>query len=183
MRVKAERARRNWFGAQVRHARVWLLGVLMCILVAPAAAQPSAKSVLILNTFSDLSLDNVNYIESAMRAHVPGPVNFYVEYLESWRLGDDGYERAILNTLEHEYAGQKLDLALPVSYPALQFILKFRDRSFTRIRYGRSIWSRSQRTSYLKRWLPSHPRPSFCFSHPHKNPFSRRWESTTYSPW
>ena len=130
MRVKAERARRNWFGAQVRHARVWLLGVLMCILVAPAAAQPSAKSVLILNTFSDLSLDNVNYIESAMRAHVPGPVNFYVEYLESWRLGDDGYERAILNTLEHEYAGQKLDLALPVSYPALQFILKFRDQLF-----------------------------------------------------
>jgi PAS domain S-box-containing protein len=132
VRVKAECARRNWFGAQARHARVWLLilGVLLSILVAPAAAQPDAKNVLILNTFSDLSLDNANYIESAMRARVPGPVNFYVEYLESWRLGDDDYEKSISNTLKHDYTGQKLDLALPVSYPALQFILKFRDQLF-----------------------------------------------------
>jgi PAS domain S-box-containing protein len=132
VRAETECARRNWFSAQGRHAGVWLLnlGVLWCILIAPAAAQPSAKSVLILNTFSDLSLDNANYIKSAVRARVPGPVNFYVEYLESWRLGDEGYEKAISNTLEHEYAGQKLDLALPVSYPALQFILKFRDQLF-----------------------------------------------------
>jgi PAS domain S-box-containing protein len=132
VRAKAERAGRNWFGVQGRRTGVWLLnfGVLWCILNAAAAAQPNAKSVLILNTFSDLSLDNANYIKSAVRAHVPGPVNFYVEYLESWRLGDEGYEQAISNTLKHEYAGQKLDLALPVSYPALQFILKFRDQLF-----------------------------------------------------
>ena len=132
VRVKAERGRPNWFGTLGHQTQVWFtaLVVLICILVAPAAAQPNAKNVLILNTFSDLALDNVNYIKSAMRDRVPGPINYYVEYLESWRLGDDGYENAVSNTLKLEYAGQKLDLALAVSYPALQFLLKFRNQLF-----------------------------------------------------
>jgi PAS domain S-box-containing protein len=132
VRVEAERGRPNWFGTLGCHTRVWFttLVVLLCILVVPAAAQPNAKNVLILNTFSDLALDNVNYIKSAMRAHVPGPLDYYVEYLESWRLGDDGYEKAVSNTLKHEYIGQKLDLILAVSYPALQYLLKYRDQLF-----------------------------------------------------
>jgi hypothetical protein len=85
VRVKAERGRPNWFGTLGHQTQVWFtaLVVLICILVAPAAAQPNAKNVLILNTFSDLALDNVNYIKSAMRDRVPGPINYYVEYLES----------------------------------------------------------------------------------------------------
>lgn len=119
-------------GTQRRHARgkFLILIIFLCIFVAPAETPPNVHSVLVVNTFSDLSLDNVNYIESAMRARGPGTLNFYVEYLESWRLGDAGYEEAVFKTLEHEYVGQKLDLISTVSYPALQFVLKYRDRLF-----------------------------------------------------
>ncbi len=132
VRVETERVRSSWFGNRGRHTRVRLaaLVVLLCILVSPVAAQPNAKNLLVLNTFSDQSLDNANYIKSAIRERIPGPVNFYVEYLESWRLGDDGYEKAVSNTLKHEYVGQKLDLVLAVSYPALQFLLHYRDQLF-----------------------------------------------------
>jgi PAS domain S-box-containing protein len=109
--------------------------ILLCALTSPAFGtdrppEKDVKNVLIVNTFSDLSLDNVNYLKSAMRARVPWPVDYYVEYLESWRLDDDGYENAVFNTLEHEYVGEKLDLISVVSYPALQFVLKYRDRLF-----------------------------------------------------
>jgi PAS domain S-box-containing protein len=138
LRIEPEQpGRATWFGGYGLYAPVWhrVLVLVFCSLIAPATAQPDAKSVsgksvLVVNTFSDLNLDNVRYIESAMRARVPGPVNFYVEYLESWRLGDAGYEKAVFQTLEHEYVGQKLDLVSAVSYPALRFVLKYRDLLF-----------------------------------------------------
>jgi PAS domain S-box-containing protein len=132
VQAKAECGRPIFPDAQRRHARrgFLILIIFLCIFVAPAETLPNVHSVLVVNTFSDLSLDNVNYIESAMRARGPGALNFYVEYLESWRLSDAGYEEAVFKTLEHEYVGQKLDLISTVSYPALQFVLKYRDRLF-----------------------------------------------------
>jgi PAS domain S-box-containing protein len=132
VQAKAESGRPILSGTQKRYARVEfsILIIFLGILLAPAQTLPNAHSVLIVNTFSDLSLDNVNYIESAMRARGPGTLNFYVEYLESWRLGDAGYEEAVFKTLEHDYRGQKLDIISTVSYPALQFVLKYRDRLF-----------------------------------------------------
>ena len=109
VQAKAESGRSILSGTQKRHARgdFLILLIFLCIFVAPAETLPNVHSVLIVNTFSDLSLDNVNYIESAMRARGPGTLNFYVEYLESWRLGDAGYEEAVFKTLEHEYSGTR----------------------------------------------------------------------------
>jgi len=133
LRIEPEQPdRATWFSGHGRCARIWIVVfvIALCSVVTPAKAERDAKNVLVVNTFSDLSLDNVQYIESAMRARIQGPVNFYVEYLESWRLGDTGYEEAVFKTLEHEYVRQKLDLVSAVSYPALQFVLKYRDLLF-----------------------------------------------------
>jgi PAS domain S-box-containing protein len=124
----------TWFDTRGLRAfsRLAILCLLVCsrVLAADPPPRQDVKKVLIVNTFSDLSLDNVNYLKSAMRAHVPWTVDYYVEYLENWRLGNEGYENAVFNTLEHEYVGEKLDLISTVSYPALQFVLKYRDRLF-----------------------------------------------------
>jgi PAS domain S-box-containing protein len=72
--------------------------------------------------------------------------------LEGQRFDDEGYERGVFETLQHTYAGQKLDLVMAESYPALQFVLKHRDELFPgvpivfwgvnikRIAVGQKMW-------------------------------------------
>lgn len=127
---------RKSFQVWEQHTRFRLLVAvcgLACVIRAPlarAADAPPPKNVLVLYSFSKREVFNSQLLESTVRAHVSGPVNFYIEYLESQRFGSSAYENSISNTLQQTYARQKFDLVIVAVSPALRFALKFRDRIF-----------------------------------------------------
>ena len=123
----------RWSGTRAPGSYVWVaaLAILLCMLTGPrAVAEPNAKNVLVLYPFSDRSVNSPAPLETSVRMHSRQQVNFYVEYLESRRFGDDAYEKSVVETLKDTYAGQKLDLVIPASYPALDFAVKHRDVLF-----------------------------------------------------
>lgn len=107
-----------------------LLCLLLIVCVPPLSAvdinAEAAKNVLVLYSFSDPGLfDPLDNLKAAVRAHVQAPVNFYVEYMETQRFADPGYEKSLSNTLRYAYGVKHLDLVIVVSYPALRFLMKY----------------------------------------------------------
>jgi len=118
----------------------WVLALLpftffleLAVFVSSAASQeePSAKNVLVLNSFTDRnSFPELEPLEASVRAHLSMPVNFSVEYLESTRFGDDDYRGSVSEALRHAYSTPKTDLIVVASYPALRFVLDYREHIF-----------------------------------------------------
>jgi PAS domain S-box-containing protein len=112
-----------------------LFAIVFCISITRyAVADQNTKSILILYSFSRANLvdnlDGEETLKSALRARAPWQLNFGVEFLESRRFTDPGYENTVVETMEHTYRGQKFDLVMPESYPALEFAVKHRDELF-----------------------------------------------------
>jgi PAS domain S-box-containing protein len=133
VRVETVSDRSSWFGARPLCAHVWvtILGILLCLVSSAAAAEQNAKNVLVLYSFTDDSIfGSVGLLASSLRARVPGPVDLYVEHLETLRFEDIDYEKSVVETLRHQYTARKLDLLIVAAYPALQFALRYRDELF-----------------------------------------------------
>src|SRR5580704_10206559 len=111
---------------------VWfvVLGLLLCVLVRPAAGAPSAvKNVLVLHNWNSLP-QSWALMESTVRARVPGQINFYTASVENPRFDDEVYRDSLAETLRRGYTGVKLDLVIASTYPVLQFAMQYRDRMF-----------------------------------------------------
>jgi PAS domain S-box-containing protein len=112
----------------------WFL--VICTLAWTCSAQlcfadsPPAKNVLILFSFSERKLLDIELLKSNVRSHLSVPVNFYVEYMESQRFENRDYQKSLSESLRVVYAKEKLDLVIVIAYPALQFAAEFRDRIF-----------------------------------------------------
>ncbi len=134
MRVAKGPAYPTWFGVRVFLRRKWLLVVVFALLALTRSATASAgteKNILVLYSFSERSVTMpIDSLESALRAKVSFGLNFYVEYLEAQRFADNGYRKGLVDALRGTYGGQKLDLVITESYPALQFALEHRDELF-----------------------------------------------------
>jgi PAS domain S-box-containing protein len=103
------------------------------VIISPTVSQepPSPKNVLVLSSFTDRnSFPELEPLKATVRARLSMPVNFNVEYLESTRFGDEGYRRSISETLRHAYSEPKTDLIVVGSYPALRFVLDYRQQMF-----------------------------------------------------
>lgn len=125
--------------AKLAPMRRWALLVIftffpeLAVFILPAASQeePSARNVLILNSFTNRdSFIELEPFKASVRAHLSMPVNFNIEYLESTRFGDDGYRRSVSEALRHAYSKPRIDLVVVGSYPALRFVLDYRERMF-----------------------------------------------------
>jgi PAS domain S-box-containing protein len=119
--------------------RRWALPVIftffleLAVFILPAASQeePAARNVLILNSFTNRdSFIELEPFKASVRARLSMPVNFNIEYLESTRFGDDGYRRSVSEALRHAYSKPRIDLVVVGSYPALRFVLDYRERMF-----------------------------------------------------
>jgi PAS domain S-box-containing protein len=112
--------------------RLAVLGFVTCMAAYPISlvAQAKARNVLLMFTFYERDQTQLNAIEAAVRAHVPGPVNFLVEYLESPRFEEKPYRDSLAEMLQQEYEGKKPDLVLAASEPALRFAVQYRDTMF-----------------------------------------------------
>ena len=112
--------------------RVWFvaIGVLFCVLIQPVAAEPmSEKNVLVLHNWSSLPA-SWSLMESTVRAHVPGQINFYVATVENPRFDEETYRESMAETLRRGYGGVKLDVVIAATDPVLRFALRYRDKMF-----------------------------------------------------
>ena len=113
------------------HTCGWsVLGILLCVLVPPAAAaQPAVKNVLVLHNWANLP-QSWALMESTVRARVPGQINFYTASVENPRFDEEAYRESLAETLRRGYSGVKLDLVVAATYPVLQFAMQYRDKMF-----------------------------------------------------
>ena len=129
----ADWSRMRRFGEKgIRLLSPVVAGVLLCLGVSSALAQPNAKNVLILFHIPEPVLDPayVNQIESLLRSRVPFPVNFYMEDMEATRFDDKDYQQNLKDSLRHTYRGRKLDLVMLSGYPSLDLVLGNRNELF-----------------------------------------------------
>ncbi len=108
-----------------------VLGIVLCVLIRPAAAgePPPVKNVLVLHNWADLP-QSWALMESTVRARVPGQINFYTASVENPRFDQDEYRESLAETLRRGYGGVKLDLLVAATYSVLQFAVEYRDKMF-----------------------------------------------------
>ena len=99
--------------------------------VSFAARPVPPKTVLVLFSFTDRAAQGgLGSLKSTTRSLVDAPVNFHVEYLDAHHFEAPGYQKALSESLASVYGREKIDLVIPVFYPALQFALDHREEIF-----------------------------------------------------
>jgi len=109
----------------------WLAVLISALCVfgaASVAAQKAGKNVLVLS--GGPGRVSINQMQSSLRAHFRGPVNFSIVDLENPRFNDDSYHQHLAEALRAAYSGEKIDLILAVMTPSLQFAVQYRDKIF-----------------------------------------------------
>ena len=113
------------------HLRLAFLGILLYVLTGSAiATQTNPKNVLFLYTGYDANRENLLLTESAVRAHVPGQVSFYVTSLEIPRNGQEAYQESLAEVFRRKYGGVKMDVVVASSRSAIEFAVRYRDKIF-----------------------------------------------------
>jgi PAS domain S-box-containing protein len=116
---------------------VWLtiISIFLCLISGPrAAAQPKARNVLIVFSFSNRGVySGLVDLKSRMQGAVPWPIDFYVEYLEGRRFDDKDYEKNLTDDLQRKYHDLKLDLVVVENDPALEFVIRHREELFPEV--------------------------------------------------
>jgi len=77
-------------------------------------------------------LPEILAVEDAIRPALDpdGEVSLYTEYLDLARATDEQYERQVIALLREKYASRRVDLIMPVAFPALRFFLSHRAELF-----------------------------------------------------
>ncbi len=69
-------------------------------------------------------------IRSTFEPAVTSGIDFYTEYLDLGLASEDPSERLLMRFLRQKYQGRKVDLVIPVAFPALHFFLQHRAELF-----------------------------------------------------
>jgi PAS domain S-box-containing protein len=75
----------------------------------------------------------VDQIESTLRKSSAGPIEFFIESLDTRRFTGDQYERRLADLLVEKYSGKPLDLVVAYSEPAFRFVTRVRETVFPRV--------------------------------------------------
>ncbi len=96
--------------------------------VSPTTVQATQKNVLVLS--GGRGRVSINQMESSLRAHFSGLVNFSVVDLENPRFEQKSYRDNLAEALRAGYSSEKLDLVVAVMTVSLQFAVQYRDKVF-----------------------------------------------------
>jgi signal transduction histidine kinase/ABC-type uncharacterized transport system substrate-binding protein len=136
MKIQTAKRRREQFHVPGRRA------VCACFLVMLGAlwmhASPSgareakgkdvrARNVVVLS--GGRGRASINEMESALRSHVPWPVNFSIVDLENPRFEEQMFRDNLAEALQSAY-GEKPDLVIACMDPSLRFAAQYRDTTF-----------------------------------------------------
>jgi len=104
------------------------LPVLLLFLVPAATAQTAQKNVLILS--GGRGRVSINQMESSLRSHFRGPVNFSVVDLENPRFEQKAYQDNLAEAIRAGYSSEKPDLIVSVMTAPFLFAVQYRDKMF-----------------------------------------------------
>jgi signal transduction histidine kinase len=110
---------------------VALLALLCGAPSSPARVVRPARTVVLLYPEARL-LPEILAVEDAIRPALDpdGAVSLYTEYLDLARATDEQYERQVIALLREKYASRRVDLIMPIAFPALGFFLRHRAELF-----------------------------------------------------
>jgi len=110
---------------------VALLALLCGAPAGPVRMVTPARTVVLLYPEARL-LPEILAVEDAIRPALDpaGAVSLYTEYLDLARATDVQYERQVIALLREKYASRRVDLIMPVAFPALRFFLSHRAELF-----------------------------------------------------
>jgi PAS domain S-box-containing protein len=92
------------------------------------AAQTTQKNVLILS--GGRGRVSINLMESSLRSHFNGPVNFSIVDLDNPRFEQKSYQDNLAEALRAGYSSEKLDLVVAVMTVALDFAVEYHNKLF-----------------------------------------------------
>ena len=125
--IAEETAGKNGFRS-IWWREVLLVFCTFSALVPPTAAQATQKNVLVLS--GGRGRVSINLMESSLRSHFAGPVNFSIVDLENPRFEQKAYQDNLAEAIQAGYSGEKLDLVVAVMTIALQFATQYHDKLF-----------------------------------------------------
>jgi signal transduction histidine kinase len=103
--------------------------IVAALLTAPLAAQPSSRSVLLLDQ-SSAGLPFNTALATAVRLTLNAgsrvPISFYVEHLDANRFFGSDYEESILSFFRKKYRDKAIDVVVVVGSSALDFVSRRR---------------------------------------------------------
>ena len=115
-------------------------GCLPVLLFAPlllffsfSLTQAAEKNVLFVHTAKSNAAGAIMFdkiFEATLTAGSSDRISLYNEYSDLWRFSNDEYQRALRDFYRQKYAGQRLDLVVVDSPPALKFLLAYGDELF-----------------------------------------------------
>jgi PAS domain S-box-containing protein len=130
VRVEAERDRSNGLGTWDFSTCLAVLTVLLTFNARPAAAEPTAKTVLVLFSSFGRTTDYLDSLERPIRARVPGQITFYEAYLDDSQAEYESSWGIEAEVFRRRYARLKLDLVIAAYPQAVLFAQQYRDKIF-----------------------------------------------------
>jgi len=119
---------RSDFRSASRRCTILLVLFTLLSRVPLSTAQATQKNVLVLS--GGRGRVSINLMESSLRSHFAGPVNFSIVDLENPRFEQKAYQDNLAEAIQAGYSGEKLDLVVPVMTIALQFAVQYHDKLF-----------------------------------------------------
>jgi hypothetical protein len=110
-----------------------LVGEVLLALTALAATNVPAKRVLIIDSFGR-DIGPFNAVAAAFRTtltrELAEPVDVDEAPFDTARFAEPKQEAPFVDFLQNRYGGRKLDLVVPINFPALSFVARHRKRIF-----------------------------------------------------
>ncbi|MFZ1214128.1 MAG: hypothetical protein WBZ35_00415 [Pseudolabrys sp.] len=103
--------------------------IVAALLTAPLAAQPSSRSVLLLDqSYAGLPFNTAlaTAVRLTLNAGSRVPISFYVEHLDANRFFGSDYEESILSFFRMKYRDKAIDVVVVVGSSALNFVSRRR---------------------------------------------------------
>jgi hypothetical protein len=108
-----------------------LLGIFLFALSAFGVTKTSPKRVLIIDSFGhDVAPFNAlaSAFRTTLRREIAEPLDINEASLDTARFMGPQEQGTFVDFLEKRFAGRKLDLVVPISFPALSFAGRYRER-------------------------------------------------------
>src|SRR5262245_30863704 len=103
--------------------------VFLFLSVGSASDKANSKTVLALYSLERNTPFNVIFDQSfqkALTSDTSEPVEYYSEFMDSFRFSGDSYSQLLRDYLQQKYAERKIDVVVVNGAPALHFLLKHR---------------------------------------------------------
>ena len=109
------------------HLAIWMATILsLCLPLGGASESASSKAVLALYSLDrDSPLDLIfdQSFQKALSSDASAPIEYYSEFMDSFRFSGDSYSQLLLDYLRQKYAERNIDVVVVNGVPALHFRL------------------------------------------------------------